>query len=308
MAFPADYAQVLATTIAHFIPKLEDNIFTSKPLLNILQKTIKNFHGTKIVQPLLYAAAPNVGTYVETDTFATAANTGISAAEFDWRQYYGLTHFTGLELAKNTGKEALLSLVAARMKQLELTIAENLNTMLYNGTGTSPAWNGLDMIVGTIDNTVGAIDSTTYTWWESYVDATATTLTLAIARRLYNSASSGNEHPTNILSDLHEFEAYENLIDDNARFLDPKMADAGFQSLMFKGAPWVFDTSATAAHIYMINTNYLTLAKLADTWFKPSDWLYPTNADIMYKHIRLYGNLIVSNRSRHACATALTDA
>jgi len=308
MAFPADYAQVLAVTIANYIPKLEDNIFTSKPLLYILQPTIKQFHGTKIVQPLLYGAAPNVGTYVETDTFATAANSGISAAEFDFRQYYGLTHFTGLELAKNTGKQALLSLVEARMKQLELTISENLNTMLFSGTGTSPAWMGLDPIVGTIDNTVGAIDSTTYTWWESYVDAAAAVLTLARMRRCYNTASSGNDHPTNIISALPEFEAYENLIDDNARFLDPKMADAGFQSLMFKGAPMVFDTSATANHMYFINTKYLTLAKLADVWFKVSDWLYPTNADIMYKHIRLYGNLIVSNRARHACMTALTDA
>jgi len=308
MAFPADYAQVLAVTIANYIPKLEDNIFTSKPLLYILKPRIESFHGTKIVQPLLYAAAPNVGAYVETDTFATAANTGISAAEFDWRQYYGLTHFTGLELAKNTGKQAILSLVSARMKQLEMTISENLNTMLFNGTGTSPQWSGLDQIVGTIDNTVGNIDSTTYTWWESYVYATATTLTLAIARRLYNTPSDGNEHPTHIISDLHEFEAYENLIDDNARFLDPKMADAGFQSLMFKGAPWVYDVSATAAHLYMINTKYLTLAKLNDVWFKASDWLYPTNADIMYKHIRLYGNLICSNRKKHSCATALTDA
>jgi hypothetical protein len=299
---------LLATTIANYIPTLEDNVFTSKPLLYILKSTIKQFSGTKIVQPLLYGAAPNVGAYVETDTFATAANSGISAAEFDYRMYYGLTHFTGLELAKNTGKSALLNLVSSRMKQLEMTISENLNTLLFSGTGVSPQWNGLDVIIGTVDNTVGDIDSTTYTWWESTVNATATTLTLAIARRLFNSASDGNDHPTHIVSDLHEFEAYENLIDDNARFLDPKMADAGFQNLMFKGVPWVFDTSATAAHLYMFNTKYLTLAKLADVWFKVSDWLYPTNADVMYKHIRCYGNLICSNRKRHACATALTDA
>ena len=160
---------LLATTISYYMPTLEDNVFSSKPLLWALREggRIKTFHGNKIVVPLMYAESANHGVYSNDDVFATAANSGISAAEFDFKQYYGLVHFTGIELAKNSGKQALLSLVESRLKQLEMTIAENLDEQLMIGDETSKSWLGLKQIIGTVDRTVGDIDSTTYTWWEA---------------------------------------------------------------------------------------------------------------------------------------------
>ena len=81
---------LLATTLARYAPTLEDNVFSSKPLLWAMKaaNAIENEDGgTKLVEPLIYAEAPNVGSYSGTDVFATADNTGISAAEFDWAQY-----------------------------------------------------------------------------------------------------------------------------------------------------------------------------------------------------------------------------
>lgn len=303
---------LLATTIANYIPQLEDNIFTSKPLLFWIQSKarVKSFGGTKIVVPLLYAENPNAGVYADADTFATAAMTGISAAEYNFRQYYGLVHFTGIELAKNTGKQAILSLLSARMKQLELTISENLDEMLFTGTDNNSSdktWLGINRIMSA-SNTIGDIDQSSYSWWRPYLNSSSVALSLAVMRRAYNSASSGNDHPDGIFTTMAVFEAYENLIDDNARFLDPKMADAGFQSLMFKGAPITFDTYCPSGDMYFLNSKYITLAKLSDVWFKASEWLLPTNADVMYKHIRLYGNLVFSNLARQGACTGLTDS
>lgn len=301
------YAEVLSTTIDHYVPQMEDNIFTSKPLLWALKNAgrVKNFHGVKIVQPLMYAENPNQGVYADDDVFATAAMTGLDAAEYDWRQLYGLVHFTGLELAKNSGEEAVLSLLEARMQQLEMTVAENLNEQLWSGTNTSNQWLGLETSVGTGSNVIGGIDSTTATWWEpSLVNASAgsTALTLALMRTTYNTASEGNDHPTNIFTIVGTFEDYEALIAANARFMDPSMADAGFQNLLFKGTPITFDTQITTIAslnpMYFLNMKYITLAKLDDVWFKPSEFLAPTNADVLYKHIRCYGQLILSNRKR----------
>ena len=301
------YAEVLSTTIDHYIPQMEDNIFTSKPLLWALKNAdrVKNFHGVKIVQPLMYAENPNQGVYADDDVFATAAMTGLDAAEYDWRQLYGLVHFTGLELAKNSGEEAVLSLLEARMQQLEMTVAENLNDELWNGTNTSNRWLGLETSVGTQGNTIGGIDSSTATWWEpSDVNqgVGSTALTLALMRTTYNSASEGNDHPTNIFTIVGTFEDYEALVAANARFMNPEMADAGFQNLLFKGTPITFDTQistiASLNPMYFLNMKYITLAKLDDVWFKPSEFLAPTNADVLYKHIRCYGQFILSNRKR----------
>lgn len=303
----ADYAEVLSTTIDHYIPQMEDNIFTSKPLMWSLKNAgrIKNYHGTKIVQPLMYAENPNQGVYADDDVFATAANTGLSAAEYDWRQFYGLVHFTGIELAKNSGEEAVLSLLEARMQQLELTVAENLNTELWQGTDASNRWLGLETAVGTTANTVGGIDSSSATWWDPQSSAnggTGRALTLALMRPVYNNASEGNDHPTNLFGTQSAFETYEGLLDSQLRFMDPTMADGGFQNLLFKGAPFTFDSAiqqiSSNEVIYFLNLKYITLAKLDEVWFKPSEFLYPTNADVAYKHIRCYGNLVLSNRKR----------
>lgn len=300
---------LLATTIAYYMPTLEDNIFTSKPLLWAIQQSgkVKNFAGTKIVVPLLYGEAPNVGVYENADTFGTAANTGISAAEFNWRQYYGLVHFTGLELAKNSGRQALLSLMEARMKQLELTMAENLDELLFTGTDASKTPLGLVTIMSA-SNTVGDIAQGSYSWWRPQLNTNAEALSLTSMRKLYNSAAEGNDHPSNIFTTAVLFEAYEDLIDDNHRYLDSKMADAGFQNLMFKGTPIAYDTYCQSGYMYMLNFKYLALAKLANVWFTPSEWLKPTNADIQYKHIRCYFNLVFSNLKRQAAFTGLTDS
>ena len=226
---------VLATTIDHFIPKLEDNIFTSKPFLYALQQggRIQNFTGASIEVPLMYAEVANKGSYSETDVFAQAAETGIGNANFTWKQYYALISFSGLELAKNSGKEAVLSLLKARMQQAELTIAENLDEMLLgDGTGNSSKdWDGLKKIAATVDNSVGGLDSTTYTWWDPYVDATNAALTLARMQTAYNTVSEGNDHPNLILTTLTRFGTYEGFLNSYSRFEDPVYADAGFQNL-----------------------------------------------------------------------------
>ena len=301
---------LLSSTIDHFMPTFEDNIMSSKPLLWALKNggRVKTFNGTGIVVPLMYAEAANHGVYSDDDVFTTGANVGLGSARYDWRQYYGLVHFTGIELAKNSGREAIISLLEARLEQVQMTIAENLDEQLWTGSDASKQWLGIETAVGTTSNTVGEIDKGTYTWWESQYDATAEALGLARMRSQYNSASEGNDHPTNIFSTQAGFEAYEALLTDNARFLDPEMADAGFQNLMFKGAPITFDKYVPSGDMYFLNLNYVTLAKLNDVWFEPSEFLTPTNADVIYKHIKCYGNLVFSNLSRQAASVALTDA
>lgn len=297
---------LLATTLRHYIPRLEDNIFTSKPLLWALRQAgrIINFEGERIVQPLIYAEAANHGSYADDDVFATAANVGIGAAEYTWKQYYGLVHFTGIELAKNQGKGRLLSLMEARMQQVEMTIAENLNEMFFgNGTGNGGKdWNGLANLIDAT-STVGNINRGTNAYWQAQVQNATTVDTLALAdmRQVYNDASEGNDHPTNIFTTQTGFQDYEALLQPDTRYENQAMADGGFQNLLFKNAPITFDTYAGSvdnAPMYFLNLKYLTLAKLADVWFQPSDLLQPTNQDAWFKHLKCYGNVILSNSAR----------
>lgn len=304
---------LLATTIDHYTRKLEDNIFGATPLLYILKSNgrIKDFHGVNIVQPLMYAAAPNVGSFSDSDTFANAANTGLSAAQFPFKEFYGSLSFTGFELAQNSGREAILSLLESRLTQLEMTMADALNADLFaDGSGNSNKdFYGLAAIVDSSDPSwgdLGGIDRATNTYWQAYESAVGGALTLAAMRTAYNTPSEGRDEPTNIITTQTQFEKYEALLDSGVRYTDMSLGDAGFQNLMFKGAPIVFDRDCQSGVMYFLNVKYLTLATLNGVWFKVSDWLQPVNQDVLYKHIILYGNLVPSNCKRQGKLTGLT--
>lgn len=307
---------LLATTLKHYVPKLEDNVFGSKPLLWILKNSgsIKDIGGgAKIVKPLIYAASSNVGSYADDDVFSTAANAGISAAEFDFAQYYGLVHFTGIELAKNSGKEQLLSLMESRMQQVELSMADGINAMLWkDGAGNSGKdFIGIGAIISASDPSwgdLGGLDRTANTWWKASTKAasTANTLSLADMSNIYNTASEGSDHPDYAVTTQTGFEAFEALLTSAVRFEDTQMGEQGFQNLKFKGVPITFDddvegggtTAEQESPMFFLNTKYLELSKLAGKWFSPSDMLQPTNQDAFYKHLVCYGQLTVSNCAR----------
>ena len=78
-------------------------------------------------------------------------------------------------------------------------------------------------------------------------------------------------------------------------------------NLMFKGAPIVFDRACDAGYMYFLNTKYLHMAKLNGVWFEQSDWLHPVNADVKYKHIKLYGNFVTSNAKRQGVLTDIDE-
>ncbi len=307
---------LLATTLKHYVPKLEDNIFGAKVLLWILKSSgsINDVGGgAKIVKPLIYAKSSNVGSYADDDVFATGANAGISAAEFDWAQYYGLVHFTGIELAKNSGKAQLLSLMESRMQQVELSMADGINAMLWaDGAGNGGKdFMGLGGMISAADPSVGALGGiarASNTWWKPAIKAASSgnTLTLADMASVYNTASEGSDHPDYAVTTQIGFEAYEALLTSLVRYEDTEMGEQGFQNLKYKGVPIAFDddVEATATNteqespMFFLNTKYIELSKLAGTWFKPSDLLQPTNQDAFFKHLVCYGQLTISNVAR----------
>lgn len=308
--FPAD--GLIATTLQHFRKTLEDQIFGSKPLLYIIKNQgIETQHGRSIVQPLLYGELTSKGSYDDDDTFVAPVREGLTAAEFGWRHYYASIFFTGPELAQNSGREQVLSLVKARTMQAEMSVSEDLNRQFFSdGTGNGGKdFEGLKALVAAA-NTYAGIDRADAgnVWWRSTVDAAAVAVGLAKMRNIYNTVSEGNDQPTNIITTQAGFEAYEALLTDNIRYEDTVMGDAGFQNLMFKGAPIVFDRDCDAGYMYFLNMKYIEFVNLNGRWFDWSDWLVPVNQDAKYKNLYLSGNLTIKNAKRQGVKTGFTDA
>jgi hypothetical protein len=310
VAANSNFDNLLTTTLANYRKTLTDNVFTARPLTYTLMEKgrIRMLNGgTKIVEPLIYGLNSTVGSYSGYDSIALTPQEGISAAEFEWRQYAASISISGMEEAKNNGDQEIINLLEAKIMQAEESMREGFNTMFFgSGTGNSSKdWNGLGNLVES-GNTVGGIDSNTYTWWKSYEENTATALTLAQMATAYNSVSVGNDHPDTLLTTQTLFEKYEALLQPNLRYTDTKTADAGFQNLLFKAAPVMYDTGCTAGTFYFLNSKYITLVGHSDKWFSQTAFISPEDTDARYALIMCYGNLTVRNRAKQGKLTAKT--
>jgi hypothetical protein len=304
-----DYNALLSTTLQNYQPTLVDNIFKDLVLLNHLNERGRvrvEEGGSQIVEPLMYAVNGTAASYSGYDAIDLTPQDGITAATFDWKQMAASIAISGIEEAKNRGTEAIIKLLNAKIMQAEMSIKSDLNTMLYgNGTGNGGKdFNGLGNIIGTVNNTVGGINSTTNTWWNPYQDVSASTLSLVDMGKVYNNASKGSDSPDLIVTNEDLFSKYESLLTNNVRYQDVAKANSGFQNLMFKQTPVVFDLTlaadTSAAPMYFLNTKYLKLTGMNGHWFNTTDFQQGTVAgvDARYAIVMAYGELTVSNRAR----------
>ena len=305
MAGNDDFDQILSTTLKNYVPKLADNVFTARPLFYALTngQTIRRISGgAKIVVPIIYGTNSTAASYSGDAALSTTAQTGIPAAAYDWTQYAAPVTITGIEEAKNNGEAEIIDLLEGKVMQTEETIIQNMNEMFYgDGTGNSNKdWIGLDLIVGKPNTALGGIDPTDSgnSWWKSDEHDMDGALTVKQMGTTYNNVSVGNDQPTIVIGTQALYESYEALLEPNLRYTDTKGADAGFQNLLFKGAPVTFDGDVTAGEIFFLNTKYLRLVAHTETWFQTTPFVRPSNQDARYAQILCYGELTCSNRAR----------
>ena len=304
MAGNPDFDQILSTTLKNYVPKLADNVFTARPLFYALTngQTIRRISGgAKIVVPIIYGKNTTAASYSGADVIPVTAQDGISAAEYDWKQYAATVTISGIEEAKNNGEAQIIDLLEGKIMQTEQTIIDNMNAMLWgdgNGNGGKDFMGIQGIVAG---GTLGGINSAAAgnSWWApTMTNHGAAALTLTAMSSLYNTISVGNDQPTIIFGDQARYEKYESLLQPQLRYTSAEVADAGFQNLLFKGAPVTFDDNCEAKAFYFLNTKYLRLVAHTETWFQPTPFVRPTNQDARFAQILCYGQLTCSNRAR----------
>jgi hypothetical protein len=335
---PATWNDILSTTMHNYRKTLTDNIFNGRPLLNhyMAKSRVKTAGGgVSIVEPVMYAEGDS-DSYAEWDPVAVAPVPTASAAQYDWKQLYATIAISGLEEAQNSGREQIINLLEAKIQQAEDTLKTRLNGMLF-GTyaGTTPAndFLGLPVLVGTGE--VGGIDGAVETWWQSK-SAVGGALDGAgleeALRSLYNGTSdAGPDVVDAIFTNAFGFSLYESSLTPQVRYTDTSKANLGFQNLMFKNVPMMWDfqcsggTEGTVAEdsasFYGINSKYMGLKLHSDRNFKQSPFTDnlsgsvgavgpgAANAlDARVSFITTFGNHCTRNRRRNFKLTGVTGA
>ena len=310
-------SSIIATTIQNRSRKIADNVTKNNAILSQLNsagkvRTISG--GNVILEELSFAENPNGGFYSGYDLLPVAASDVISAAEYQIKQYAVPVVISGLEQLQNSGKEALIDLMEARLTVAESTMANQLSTSIY-GDGTAAGGKsvtGLGAAVSTAPatGTYGGIDRATWTFWrnqafDAKVNGGSTTgITSANVQTFMNALWSklirGADRPDMIVCDNQFWSAFMGSLQPQQRFMDPKSASLGFPTIKFMDANVVLDGGigggCPANTAFFLNTKFLCWRPHAQRNMVPlsPDRRYSINQDAEVQILAWAGNLTSS--------------
>ena len=310
------YTEIVTTTLAGYSKTMADNVTNNNALLRHIDSNGNKSPATgrTIVQELEYATNSTTKWYSGYEVLDTSTSNVFTAAEFNYKQLAGNVVISGLEQVENSGPEQIFNLLKSRIRNLEKSLKNTMATALYaDGTGTdSKELGGLQLIVpGTVGNTVGGINSTTYSFWQNQVydfstegaSASATTIQTAM-NTLWLACIRGADRPDVIVGDTNYFGFYWSSLQSNQRFTSDESASAGFMNLMFMAAPVYYDDQCPSNKMYMLNTDYLFLRYAEGREFVPLGEKASVNQDALVMPVAWAGNMAVSNRARQGIIQA----
>ena len=309
-----DYNDILTTTLESRSGKLADNVSENSALLNRLKNKGKIrpvSGGSKIIEELEYGEG-DMTWYSGYDTISYTPKQLFSAAEFSLKLCAVPVAISGEDILKNSGREQVIDLFEKRVDNAMKTMSNKMAAAVY-GDGTEAAGKsigGLALLVADspATGTVGGINraASGNEFWRNKSITMNTALTSDTIRKemdkMYLSLCRGSDKPDLIVCGNELYSMYEASLMPQQRFVDNKLADAGFQNLKFKGADVVFDGGQNGRcpenKIYFLNTDYIYLRNHKERNMKViGGERMAINQDALYKIIGWAGNMTMSNAS-----------
>lgn len=302
-------AQIIVTTLTSQKKRIVTNVLNNNALLRRLNEKgnvkQKASGGTLIRESITYRANGTVQYQDEYEFLNTTPQDVISSADYDWKILTGTVSSSGLEKAKNKGKEQIFDLMSAKLKNLMYSLRNTMGASLYSDGSNSKEIGGLQQLIADdpTTGTVGGIDRSTNVFWRNQlydfstegVTPSATTMIGSMNEMHRRCMVQGNETPDLILADGIYFSYYESALQSIKRIVKNNLADAGFKALEFNGADVVYDANCPSEHMYFLNTDHIFLRYLEKSLFNVGAPKQPFNQDAVNVPVLAYCNLSMDN-------------
>ena len=315
--------QVVATTLRKRMPDVIDNMSDNVPFYNRVKKrnNMKLDGGRDIVIPLEYAENASFQFYSGYEELNIGINDIIDAATYDWKQASVAVSFSGLELLKNSGREALIKIISAKVNNARRTFTNQMGAQVHaDGTGTGgKEIGGLALLVPTTNtNTAGGISGNTYSWWRNVVvdfttynsGATTSSNIQGPMRNMYSQVMRNADRPDLCLMSSTYYDMFWGSLTAIQRISSTDEGKGGFSSLKFVdmdcvneggvGGPMA-ESAVANATMYMLNTEYVGLMTHSDRNIEiVGGERQSVNQDANVQLMLWAGNMYISNRQLQA--------
>jgi hypothetical protein len=246
-----NWGEIVTATLAHRRKNLADAVSRNNILYFELRRrsAIRTIGGGRTITTPIMVGTENANFqwYAGREALNVAGQEILTSAEFPWKQYACGVSLSGLEMLQNDGAEQVIDMMRARTMHAEKTIQNQLHSAAH-GDGTASGgkvFGGLAlMIASAAGATVGGINSTTSTWWDNQREATGGAAVATIygdMLDLYLKTCRGTDKVNLIVSDNSYYSVFSQALQAQQRFMDKKLASAGFPNLMFETVPVVAD-------------------------------------------------------------------
>ena len=258
-----------------------------KAKLKSAEKTLKDLFGTG-----MFASA------VVSDGLTTLNGVGTSGADINRTAYDNGTAGILEDLGADTTVKVALGEVAGSIVGYKRALAGI--TAGDNSGGNNEWWTGKlgSFELSSFKRTPGTATGA-FSWTEAIDLNTSNVAFLTVAMtRMYGALTKDNDQPDLIVTTQAIYDAYETSLQANKRFAgDDSIANAGFDSLRFKGATVVVDSHCPVGQMYFLNTDYLDFKVHSDRNFQFEDFRRLEASDNMQSRLFWMGQLTCSNPS-----------
>lgn len=312
----SNFDEIVTTTLKNRTGKIADNVTANNALLRELSKKgnmMLEDGGQTLVEELDFQENGTFKYYSGNELLNVDATDVDSAAEYDWKQAAVSVQISGLKQRQNAGSNRVINLLAAKIKNAENTMANNLSTGIFSdGTGSAGKQiGGLQSLVADAPSTgtVGGINRANYSFWRNVAyDATTDGGAAATSANIQDYMNAvwiqlvrGMDTPDTIIADNNYYNLFQQSLQSIQRITSPKSGSAGYESLEYCGAggsaPVILDNGAGTNHMYFLNTDYLFWKAHKDANFSVTDEKQSINQDAIVKQILFMGNMTASNCS-----------
>jgi hypothetical protein len=299
--------------------KATEQAFLKTPLIFWFRKKerIENISGhTRIEIPLEYGSNDTVRWISKGDTVPITDAEYITMAYENWKYVSVSIPRFFEDDQKNRGEAKMISMIDTKLGAAERALNEEFEAVLHSDGSGAKEPNGLQNLIAT-DPTTGTlhgIDRSAYSWFRNQQKTSSGSSALYLISDMRTALNNCLRYAGTELNDIiimttqSIFEYYEDECFEIKTLSNTMLADAGFDTVNFRGRPIIWGPSATAGNMYFINPSYIKMVCDETYWMDMTDWkTIPNQPNDKVAQIVCVFNTICSRPISQNVLTGITE-
>lgn len=284
---PPSWTQTIDTlftsTWAYRRPGATEQAFLKTPFIFWLRERgrIERIVGHRRIEiPLNYGTNETIRWISKGKTVPIQDSELITMAYEDWKYVAVSIMRWFTEDQQNRSQAAAIRMVETKLDTAERTLYEDLERVMFaDGSGADEP-NGLQNLISTTPTTgtIHGLSRVTYDWWRNQTktaSGAASVYLVSDMRTCLNDVikySRAELRDIALVTDQATFELYEDVCLDMKILQNTQMADAGFETIQYRGKPIMWCPSAPSGKMYFVNTKYIKLVCDEGFFMEMTDW------------------------------------